>query len=160
MANIDTLRFGSSAGDTAPCINVDAPVGPTKLSRVQNLKGDVMLIQASFFALAKWLNVNRVGLQSMDQVPVPTGLFDAKTEAAIRAYQGKKGWRPLNRDGVIDPASYRNRTVRLGGPLMTITNLHLDLGELALLRGFEMNQYPQMLSLLVPQLGPLPKKRG
>jgi hypothetical protein len=35
-------------GNPEPCVNVDAAVGPVKVARVQNLPGDVMLIQAIF----------------------------------------------------------------------------------------------------------------
>ena len=38
MARIDTMRFGAGGSSMETrCLNVDAPVGPTTVARVQNL---------------------------------------------------------------------------------------------------------------------------
>jgi hypothetical protein len=137
-------------GQQEPCVNIDAPVGPTKERRVKNLKGDVMLIQAMLHVIAKRLfSPGFIGLLSMDEVPTPNGIYDLKTEGAILSYQSK--WRSelLRADGVIDPASYHNRNVidRLGSQLMTITHLHFQLKVM-----FDPANYTTELMGLVPQL--------
>jgi hypothetical protein len=138
-------------GNREPCVNVNAPVGPTKVARVRNLPGDVMLIQAIFHVLARRLWPGYIGLPSLDEVPTPDGRYDPKTEAAIRRYQAANRSGLLNADGVIDPASYRNRNIvsRTDAQLMTITNLHLDLRVL-----FDPADYTTELTHLVPQLRP------
>jgi hypothetical protein len=138
-------------GKQAPCVNVDAPVGPTKVARVRNLPGDVMLIQAIFHVLASRLWPGYIGLQSLDQVPTPNGQFDLKTETAILSYQTTYRSGLLRADGVIDPASNHHRNIidRLDSRLMTITSLHRDLFVL-----FDPTDYPTELTRLVPQLRP------
>jgi hypothetical protein len=130
-------------------INIDAPVGPTKVARVKNLKGDVLLIQGVLFVLAKRTFPPVIGLQSMDQVPTPDGIYDGKTEAAILAYQTRYRPELLQADGVIDPASYQHRNVvsLLSSRLMTITHLHEQLRVL-----FDDPDYTPELKRLVPQL--------
>jgi hypothetical protein len=136
-------------GGQEAAINIDAPVGPTKVTRVKNLKGDVMLIQGVLFVLAKRLNPPLIGLQSMDQVPTPDGTYEAKTEAAILAYQTRYRPELLQADGVIDPASYHRRNIieHLGSRLMTITHLHEQLRV-----HFGDADYTSELKRLVPQL--------
>jgi hypothetical protein len=151
MAKIESLTRN---GKQEPCVNVDAPVGPTKVTRVRNLPGDVMLIQAIFHVLSRG-GLDSIGLQSMDQVPTPTGRYDLKTETAILRYQTR--WRRLllNADGVIDPASYRDRNVvhQIRSQLMTITDLHVSLRVM-----FAPSDYVEALTTLVPQLGPWLKR--
>src|SRR5262245_51307695 len=124
MAKIETLTLN---GNRERCVNLDAPVGPTKVARVKNLPGDVMLVQAMFHAFATRGAPGLVGLLSMDQVPTPNGIYDEKTEAVILAYQTMLRQDVLKADGVIDPASYRHRNiVNYPDPrLMTITMLHV-----------------------------------
>jgi hypothetical protein len=126
MAKKDTL---TANGAYQECLNVDQPVGKNQ----RNLKEDVMLIQAMFKKLAELKSPAFLGLRSRDAVPEPTGNFDdGKTENAIWAYQRKNAKRSLRVDGVIHPAAYENRNIKVDftwatNPLMTITLLHFDL---------------------------------
>src|SRR5262249_33122547 len=148
MAKKETLTRN---GSQEPCVNVDAPVGPTKIARVKNLPGDVMLIQAIFHILARRLWPGYIGLPSMDQVPTPNGHYDLKTETAILRYQTTNRSGLLQADGIIDPASYHHRNIidLLDSRLMTITSLHLELRIL-----FDPIDYTTELTRLVPQLLP------
>jgi hypothetical protein len=148
MAKKETLTRN---GNQETCVNIDAPVGPTKIARVKNLPGDVMLIQAIFHVLARRLQPGYIGLQSLDEVPIPNARYDSKTETAILRYQTTNRPGLLRADGVIDPAKYQRRNVinRLDSELMTITLLHLDLFAL-----FHPADYTTELTRLVPQLAP------
>jgi hypothetical protein len=130
-------------------INVDAPVGPVNVPRTRNLPSDVLLIQAIFNVFARRLNPAYLGLQSLDEVPTPNGVYDAKTENAILRYQTTNRSDLLRVDGIVDPGSYGNRNVidRLGGQLMTITLFHMQLIVL-----FDVPDYTTELTRLVPQL--------
>src|SRR5205085_811635 len=94
-------------------------------------KGDVMLIQAMLSVLGR-ADPGDIGLKSMDQMPTPNGIYDAKTAAAIVGYQ--KRWRLglLKVDGIIDPGEYGGRNVihKTRSQEMTITDLHLSLSVL------------------------------
>jgi hypothetical protein len=148
MARKETLTRN---GNREPCLNIDAPVGPRKVTRVKNLHGDVMLVQAIFHVLAARVAPSYVGLATMDEVPKPTGRYDSKTEAAIQGYQTNQRSGLLRVDGVIDPASYRGRNIvsTADTPFMTMTLLHVDLRVL-----FDTPEYSTELTRLVPQLLP------
>lgn len=148
MAKKETLTRG---GKQEACVNLDAPVGPTAVRRVQNQQGDVMLVQSIFHVLGTRLTPAYLKLQSMDEVPRPTGRFDEKTEKVIRNYQANNSASALRLDGVIDPASYRNRNLdnREDARFMTVTLFHIDLFVL-----FDGADYAAELTRLVPQLRP------
>lgn len=139
-------------GKREPCVNVDAAVGPVKFARVKNLQGDVMLVQAILHTLGTRVGAAYVGCRSKDDLPIPNGKYDSKTENAIVGYQKSQPTAMLLTDGIIDHASYRNRNVRIFTPetrLMTITQLHIELRVL-----FDTSDYASELTRIVPQLLP------
>jgi hypothetical protein len=112
--------------------NVDETVGIGG----KNSVGDVMLIQAMMKHLAELRKdpFFAVGVDSMSEVPEPTGKFDRLTRRAIRAFQKKNDYLLLSVDGIIHPADYKNRNVLLVDrvpdtdiSLMSITLLHTEL---------------------------------
>lgn len=93
-----------------------------------NRKADVLLVQAMFQYLGELIGSERLGFQSAEDLPAVTGRIDAKTLSAIRTYQQNALWTLYQADGVIHPAVYHNRNIKLSRSrrLMTITCLHLQ----------------------------------
>jgi peptidoglycan hydrolase-like protein with peptidoglycan-binding domain len=113
--------------------NITETVGGNGSSNRTN-NGDVMVVQIMLHLIAyyQWStpSAQTIGLASLDEVPVPTNVFDEKTRRAILRYQ--QYYRPALRavDGVVHPASYRlealgrQRNIQVGPGLMMITHLH------------------------------------
>src|SRR5262245_50038112 len=59
--------------------------------RNRNDNGDVMVVQIMLHLIAHYFSMepspDMIGLASMDEVPEPTGKWDAKTGRAIQSYQ-------------------------------------------------------------------------
>ena len=156
MVNI-TINGVESMG-----FNVCDTVGTGGKNRKDN--GDVMLVQVMLNLVAQHLDsrpsASNVGLKSMDELPEPTGTFDEKTRHAILSYQRRYHRALLRVDGVVHPASYRNRNIRFGRPgdlLMTITHLHwLLLNSPTLLAGQQdyslrlIGKFPKLFPLFQP----------
>ncbi len=109
-----------------PSLNVSHTVG----AGGRNDPGDVMLIQAMFqFIAASRLGPEALGVNSMDDVPAPTGKFDSKTAQLIKAFQRKFHPKLLLRaDGLIHHGDYILRNISFEDKesrLMSITLLHL-----------------------------------
>ncbi len=109
-------------------LNVDETVGIGGSNQI----GDVMVIQAMLRYLAELRNDPYwAGLNSMSEVPEPTGKMDRKSRRAIKFFQKKNDYLLLSVDGIIHPANYKNRNVKLVDSddvsLMTITLLHVEL---------------------------------
>src|SRR5262245_48008673 len=92
-------------------LNVGQTVGRGKW----NFMGDVLLVQAMFKRLAELGSPKFIGLPSLDAVPEPKGTFDdhGKTETAIWSYQWKYANQMLRVDGIIHPASYQDRNIKV-----------------------------------------------
>jgi hypothetical protein len=112
-------------GVRQPCLNVTETVGE-KFGA--NKIGDVMLVQAMFKYIANHFGSEQIGLTSKDDVPEPTGLFNSDTARLIIVFQRKMARQLIRVDGIIHPASYKDRNLKFGdGPrprMMTITFLH------------------------------------
>lgn len=123
MASVETVNFD---GFKEQHVNVSYPVGPQQT----NDRNDVMAIQAMFRLIARGdFHAQKYFGLTLRDIPEATGLFDAKTERALKAFQCKMASRLLNPNGKIDPASYANRVLRrafLGARLMTITLLNIE----------------------------------
>ncbi len=95
-----------------------------------NNPGDVMVIQAMFRYLVE-LRGAPIGKFESDLYEKltlePTGQISRKTNDAILAYQYYYSHSILNVDGIIHPAKYENRNIKLEGKWMTITHLHSEL---------------------------------
>jgi hypothetical protein len=123
MATIEIADLGSVKMSH---VNVTYPVGRGQ----RNEKNDVMAIQA-LFKLVGNSDLHAgifFGLSARD-LPDITGRFDEKTNRAILALQRKMSSRLLSADGMIHPASYRNRILQNalnGARLMVITWLNLE----------------------------------
>ena len=112
----------------------------------------MMLVQAMLNLIAHQADstpsAQNIGLASMSEVPEPTGEFDAKTRHAILSYQRRYHRGLLSVDGVVHPASYRNRNIRYGRPqdrLMTITHFHWMLMNAPTLLAGQMTYTSQLL---------------
>jgi hypothetical protein len=122
MANRETMTVD---GVRQACLNVSETVGE-KFGA--NKMGDVMLVQAMFKYIVGHFGSEQIGLASKDDVPEPTGLFDSDTARLINGFQRKMARQLIRVDGIIHPASYKDRNLKFGdGPpprMMTITVLH------------------------------------
>lgn len=111
-------------GVPEPCLNVSETVGENFGA---NKIGDVMLVQAMFKFIVSNFALEEIGLTSEDDVPEPTGRFDSATAHLINVFQRKVAHQLLRVDGIIHPASYKDRNLKFGdgkGRMMTITFLH------------------------------------
>jgi hypothetical protein len=100
--------------------NLSAPVGPG----MSNHLGDVMVIQAMLNVIASeptWAEYNGLKPSAM---PIVTGIFEEKTERAIRSLQNARRYNLLRADGIVHPGSFGNRIVKLTGTYITITLLN------------------------------------
>src|SRR5262249_44845134 len=131
--------------------------------------GDVMVVQAMLHVIAhhhvSGPDPVNIGLNSMDEVPEPTGTIDRKTLRAILSYQAVHSLALLAVDGVIHPASYRlspsgrQRNIRFGegDRLMTITHMHFKMSRTTLstpTAGYVtqvLNKFPRLRPLLLRQ---------
>jgi hypothetical protein len=121
MATLETIQI---AGELQAGFNVSAPVGALGT----NAFGDVMLVQAMFKYIVAVFPPETLGVDSANDVSVPTGNFDTKTRHLIEVFQRKNAHSLLRVDGLIHPAAYENRNVRVAlgkDRMMTITLLHL-----------------------------------
>jgi hypothetical protein len=111
-------------GVRQPCLNVSETVGE-KFGA--NKMGDVMLVQAMFNYIVGHFPPEQIGLTSKHEVPEPTGLCDSDTGRLINVFQRKMAHMLLRVDGLIHPASCKDRNLKLGdgkARMMTITVLH------------------------------------
>src|SRR5262245_58903071 len=160
MAKIETLTRN---GKQEPCINVHEPVGPWKVGRVRNLYGDVMLVQAAIYTLARIMNPTFIigSTRYWELAPQPTGHYDSQTENAIQLFQKTRRVDLLKAYGVVDAGSYHTRNVvgreelskntetdnLVSHRLMTITLLHVLLRD-----SLGGDNYPEELLRRVPKL--------
>lgn len=118
-------------------VNIDKMVGFAG----DNLREDVMLIQALFNYIAEGLAPGAVGLGGDYKIPAVSGEIDADTYSAISAFQVRNASRLISRngftmDGKIHPASYKGRVIRdTRKPLIAITLLHLMATDAAVMQG-------------------------
>ena len=120
MASKDIVTIGTSK---ARGINISSPVGKDQ----ENLREDVMLIQAVFLYIATGAGEARGFLGSeIGNLPLVTGEMNAPTILAIRNFQQKNLSKVLKVDGIIHPASYNHRVIKPGTQhLMSISQLHM-----------------------------------
>src|SRR5258708_27451329 len=108
-------------GSKVPCFNVNYSVGMGGINRID----DLILVQAMFRFIADdgFGELSTLGISSHKELPQLTGVLDEKTVNAIHKYQDR--WRRLllSTDGLIHPADYINRDLKLDATTrrMTIT---------------------------------------
>jgi len=118
-----------------------------------NDKGDIMLIQAFFLFIAAGTDFFQTGLKSRSELPVLTGIWDARTLFAVIAFQLR--WIKLlvaEHSGMLFPlpgdywiASFQQRR-----PTLAMMN------ELAwTVKGSESVTLPQAMLAAFPELRPL-----
>jgi hypothetical protein len=123
MATIEIADLGSVKESH---VNITYPVGRSQ----RNEKNDVMAIQALFKLVGN--SELRAGMYfglSTRDLPEVTGRFDETTNRALLGFQRKMSSRLLSADGMIHPASYRNRVLKNvfnGSRLMVITLLNME----------------------------------
>src|SRR5262245_35077263 len=120
MAKKDVLAF--HAGQqiiNITCVNVHFSVGGS--SADGNGPADIMLVQALFNYIGK-NNTSVLGFSSQS-MPAIDGRIGPATRDAILGFQRRNRHKVLSVDGIVHPASYENRTLKLEGRLMTITLL-------------------------------------
>jgi hypothetical protein len=100
--------------------NFSAPVG----NGMANHIGDVMVIQATVNIIASEPSEASLCKLTLEQMPAVTGLFDKRTEAAIKSFQGALSLLLLRADGIVHPGSFGGRTIKAGGPQTTISQLN------------------------------------
>jgi hypothetical protein len=130
MAKIESAFID---GKIDRAVNVSRAVG----YGMENLRDDVMLIQGLFNYIANALSPQTIGLGGVYQVPEINGVMDADTYTAIGQFQIQNSSQLLMKrfDGVIHPASYKNRRLHSIGKQMSIVLLHLKATDAALMSG-------------------------
>jgi hypothetical protein len=96
----------------------------------KNEEGDVMLIQAMFYFLGAHGELSSMGVKSLAELTGVDGKYSNRLGQIILNYQKTKDYLLLNVDGLIHPASYKDRNIKFEGEgnlLMTITCMHLDM---------------------------------
>jgi hypothetical protein len=132
MARFDIIR--TSTGEIQGTVNLTHAVG----TGAPNHHSDVLLIQALFKYIAEGLTPSALGLGGDYNVPDLSGKMDAETYSAIGEFQitNMRELMMKRFDGVIHPASYKNRTINLSKrPLMSITYLHLMATDASVMNG-------------------------
>ncbi len=124
--------------------NVSATVG----TRGANEKGDVMVIQAllKYIALSSFISV-----PADSQIKDVNGYFNAETASAIRWFQHKFNTHLISQDGLVHPASFKNRSIKFGGKQMMIFFLNVIAAQAALFHSRESN-YTEAIFKEFPQL--------
>lgn len=100
-----------------------------------NGAADVMLIQ-SFFHYLRSPILGRKGLNGLknSEIPQISTICDTKTKRAIFKFQQHHAQSLLSVDGLVHPAKYVGRTLKLPGRFMTITLMHILADELNFIR--------------------------
>jgi hypothetical protein len=135
MAKRDKITFAAGGGRTITetCVNLTFSIGVGG----DNGPADVMLFQTLINYIAAGTRAHAsplVGLTKRD-LPAITGRMDAKTQAAIYAFQRTHQQRLLSVDGKIESAKYEGRVIsNFGGRVMTITWLDQKARDEALMR--------------------------
>ena len=146
MAIKEFINFGDDGLQLG--FNVSSTVG----TGGRNHRGDVMLIQAIFNYLSSSPGV--VSYQFKNTVmPEVNGKFSPATGELIQKYQTKWVHVVLRADGVIHPASYKNRVLadrRASRRLMTITLLHEHANQAAAEIGD--SDYTEAILFMFPHL--------
>jgi hypothetical protein len=160
MAKIEKVNFdlgdhGKQDIDVREMLNVSASVGP----KMPNLFADVMTIQAllNFIALHPiWLAKLR-----REDMPLVNGMYDRRTETAIRTYQAGNRIFLTRVDGIVHPGSFGNRVIKAHGSEMTIVSLNNEAMMTNLLvRALDstdshietmITKYPQLGSIFITQ---------
>ncbi len=124
MAERMTINLSSAVSQEV--LNVSASVGKGGI----NNEGDVLLVQALFWEVLP----HRYKI-SYQELPLPTGTFDAKTASLIKKYQKLNRRGKVSRDGLINKAV--GRTVHGSNRPWTIVKLNDDLVELYIFRGLD-----------------------
>jgi hypothetical protein len=110
-------------GDRSPCFNINYTVGVGGINHID----DLILIQAMFRFIAKGFGeLSTLGLTSINELPRLTGILDRNTISTIRSYQRRWTRLLLNVDGLIHPADYIARDLKLDPTTrrMAMTLLH------------------------------------
>jgi len=139
----------SLEGDRSPCFNINYSVGVGGINHID----DLILIQAMFRFIAKGFGeLSILGLTSINEVPGLTGLLDKKTINTIHSYQRRWTRLLLNADGLIHPADYIDRDLKIDPTTrrMAITLLHQHAQD----AGFRLGEtdYTTAMVRLFPEL--------
>ncbi len=124
--------------------NISATVG----TRGRNNKGDVMVVQA----LLQFIAIGSPKLAG-DAPPIKkvNGLFNLETDRAIRWFQRRFDFILLGQDGLVHPASFKNRIIKTGGKQMMICQLNYYAHESSVLLSEGLN-YTEAIFRKFPQL--------
>lgn len=148
MAKREFIDFGDDGLQLG--FNVSETVGRGG----KNHRGDVMLIQAMIGYIASSPSVVSGVFGDKNALPEVTGVFNRITAELIKRYQNKFLHVVLAADGIIHPASYKNRVLAdrsASRRLMTITLLHEHSNQAA--AGLGDLEYTEAVLLKFPQLG-------
>jgi len=149
MAKKDVMTF--HAGQqiiNRTCVNVHFSVGGAHTDG--NGPADIMLVQALFNYIGK-SNPRVLGF-SRQSIPAIDGKIGDQTRNAILSFQRRHSHKLLSVDGIVHPANYENRRIKMEGRLMTITLLD----QFASTEGL-MNNEPDHIAGIVklePRLAP------
>ncbi|MBS1794479.1 MAG: hypothetical protein JSS81_11525 [Acidobacteria bacterium] len=117
MARIEIITEDLDGKDyKRPGFNVSETVG----GGGRNLIGDVMLVQAAM----QFIGLGAPEFVRFVRKRKPTGKFDAETGREIWEFQRTWRFKLLAMDGLVHPASFENRRLKLGGPKMMIKLLN------------------------------------
>ena len=147
MPVIETMKLnyeGNLGVQTERVFNLDAAVG----HGAPNRPGDVMLVQAMFQALNLVFGAYFMNLKLSE----PNGRIDGSTLRAIWAVQSISSMHLLAVDGRIDPASFKDRTLRLAARKKTMMqHLNQHLSVVAIMK-LKQNDHVAALLDMYPQL--------
>lgn len=150
MANIETITqdFGGTIGiDKRQYFNIFAPVGPKMVNRID----DVMVVQAMLNLMIMEPSTVYYSGGTTRTIPPVTGVFNAETARAILDFQRRWSASLLKVDGIVNPGSFQDRTIKIHGHQMTIVYLN-QWAELASQAKYGFARHVETLPKLFPQL--------